>query len=83
MKISQREARRLRKRVSELEADELSRRRQWATEWPGGTTIASTSWSKDAAVPVAIRTARCLGHAVVALEDGAGLVRFVAVRLNN
>jgi hypothetical protein len=81
MRISQREARRLRKRVSELELAEDKRRRSWASEWPGGVEVASCKWNRDDVVPVAIRTARRLGHGVVALENNDGLVRFVALQL--
>jgi hypothetical protein len=80
MKISQREARRLRKRVTELEAAETKRRRTWSQEWPGGVQIAATSPTES--VLTAIRTARKLGHAVVATVDGDNdtFVRFTALR---
>jgi hypothetical protein len=41
--ISQREARRLRKRVQELENQERLRRSRWSSEYPGGTNITTLS----------------------------------------
>ncbi len=77
--ISQREAHRLRRRVHELELAELSRRKAWCQEWFGGTEIARETWDKNHEAPVAIRTARKLRHAVVAIGDDSGVVRFVAL----
>lgn len=63
MKISQREARRLRKRVESLERVIEGQRRSWSAEFPHGVHIATvTVTAADAA---AIFTARKLGHAVV------------------
>lgn len=76
--ISQREARRLMKRVAALEQVEARRRNAWATEWPGGVEIARVRLEADAAASV--RTARKLSHAVVALEAD-GVVRFIACPL--
>ena len=83
MKISQREARRLKKQVEELLRDERSRLGKWAMDWPGGVNVASTQWGPNDVVPVAIRTARLLGHAVVAMADSNGLVRFMALKLKS
>jgi len=80
MKFSQREARRLWKRVAELEKAEQARLRRWATDWPGGTEIARCEFSNSDAA-VAIRTARRLKHAVVALADDDDTLRFVALSL--
>lgn len=81
-RISQREARRLRKRVAELEDLENQRRRTWIQEWPGGVNIISATYANGTEqVPVAIRTARKLGHAVVVLGDDTGNLRFVALPL--
>jgi hypothetical protein len=74
--IAQREARRLRKRVNVLEAAQRDRERRWSASWPGGTVIATAKWDANVLVPVAIRTARALGHAVVVTADDDGLVRF-------
>lgn len=61
--ISQREARRLRKRVAELEAMERRRRNAWNAEYPGGTHIGSFKF--DERTDEAFRVAMLLGHALV------------------
>lgn len=82
MTISQREARRLRKRVEELENAEDVRRRRWGLDWPDGIEITRMKYETgDAPVATAIYTARKLRHAVVAVTDGTGLIRFVALPL--
>lgn len=81
MRISQREARRLRKRVAELEGLEYRRRRAWASEWPHGTEIAAVKLVEYASVPVSIRVARRLNHAVVCTVSDDGTVRFIALPL--
>jgi hypothetical protein len=63
MKISQREAQRLRKRVTELESERNAQHRAWSSDFPGGTaidtiTVSDTEWW-------IVKTARRLGHAVV------------------
>ena len=64
--ISQREARALQRRVDLLEASEENRRSEWVRQYPGGVHIASITVSEvDAAK---LRTARRLGHAVVAVN---------------
>ncbi len=79
-RISQNEARRLRKRVEELESRERKRRATWSQDWFGGVEIARTTWdSATASIPTAIRTARKLNHAVVAVGDDGGTVRFIAL----
>lgn len=76
--ISQREARRLKKRVAELEGVEESRMRRWATDWPGGTEIARLDCQPISLS--AIRTARKLRHAVVVVSDEeSATVRFMAL----
>lgn len=81
MKISQREARRLRKRVNELEVLENSRRWTWVSEWPCGTFIASINvMGIDNHAPEIIATARKLKHAVVASVENRE-VRFYALPL--
>ena len=79
MKISQREARRLRKRVVALVEAEQHRRRVWSQEWLRGAEIARVTWEPMEAIPVAVRTARQLAHAVVVVGDDTGLIRFVAL----
>ena len=78
-RISQREARRLQKRVQELERAALLQRRAWSQEYILGSEIGRTSWSENDAIPVAVRTARKLGHAVVVTGDQSGLIRFIAL----
>jgi hypothetical protein len=76
-RISQREARQLRKRVAALEVAEERRRRVWSQEWTGGVNIATAV--EDVATATAVRTARKLGHAVVVLGDDGNTVRFMAL----
>lgn len=78
MKISQREARRLRKRLTELESAIQQQRRVWGQTYTGGTEIARHSFPHDF-VPEAVKVARKLGHAVVAVGDDTDTVRFVAL----
>lgn len=62
-KISQREARSLKKRVAELEAVLQRQRAAYATQWPGGTHV-DTMTVKSEEFHI-VHTARKLGHAVV------------------
>lgn len=78
--ISQREARRLKKRVEELEYLLRNERRIWGAEYPGGVNIATAAYGKDSTVNTAIQTARKLQHAVVVLADDTS-VRFYALPL--
>lgn len=80
MKISQREARRLRRRVQQLETAEIKRRSAWSSEYPGGVNICNILYSQDDFHAVAIRTARKLGHAVVVVER-SGELNFMALPL--
>lgn len=80
-RISQREARRLRKRVAALEDILSQQRRVWGQEWFGGVEIAQTTWAPTDAIPVAVKTARKLGHAVVVKGDDSGRVQFMALPL--
>lgn len=80
MKFSQREARRLQKRVDELEKQLNDQRYAWAREWPGGThlgTIDCTSKIYDTQVLVA----RKLGHAVVLTYHQADKLEMYALPL--
>lgn len=77
MKISQREARRLKKRVLELESREESRRSRWAASYPGGTNFHQFKVDKESAA--AIRVASVLQHAVVARIDGSDNLLFYAL----
>jgi hypothetical protein len=69
--ISQREARRLKKRIAELEQIEMNRRNSWSADYPGGTHFWTLTVADDS--KAAIGTARKLGHAIVATLDGAQL----------
>jgi hypothetical protein len=80
-KISQREARRLRKRVEELERADNSRRNRWSADWPGGTNICTAKWESNDRVPVTINTARALRHAVIVTAKEDGTVMFYALPL--
>jgi hypothetical protein len=69
-RISQREARGLRIRVRAIERELTEQRRSYASEWPGGTHIATTDPGLE--VRTAVKTARRLGHAVVATLGSEG-----------
>lgn len=77
MKISQREARALRRRVRELEEVERQRRMTWSSRYPGGTHFRSLAIAD--APYVAIATARKLGHAVVVTTDTSNTLHFYAL----
>lgn len=79
-RISQREARRLRKRVAVLEDLERRRYSAWAREYPSGTHVGSISWPGRNTTTEAVRVARLLGHAVIVTVDGTEL-RLYATRL--
>ena len=80
MKISQREARRLKKRVRVLEGILQGQRARWSGDWPGGVEIASFQDTGEL-VSAEIRTARALHHAVVATVDGNNGVRLYGLPL--
>jgi len=82
MKISQREAKRLRARVRELERQEDLRRRSWVYDWPGGFKIVQYKLDAWHPVPTAIRTARKLQHAVVVTASDDGMLRFIGLPLH-
>jgi hypothetical protein len=68
MKISQREARRLRKRVNELELRDIQRCSRYSSEYPGGTHIARLDGMPDF-TDGRIDAATKLGFALVAKWD--------------
>lgn len=82
MRISQREARRLRKRVAELESGIEKQRRVWGQEYIGGVQIASSKWAEDSPVPAQVKVARKLGHAVVVSGDDNQTLYFHALPLS-
>jgi hypothetical protein len=82
--ISQVEARRLRKRVEELELSESRRRNAWVRDYPGGVNIAQSSYaSRTEFLPAVIRNSRLLGHAVVCTCDDQGTVLYYALPLGD
>lgn len=70
--ISQAEARRYRKRATELERILDGQRNAWSQTFPNGTNIGTTSAPESTVT--AIRTARKLGHAVVVVQHGSELL---------
>ena len=81
MKISQREARRLRKRVEQLEDLEEQRNNAWTQAWPMGKHIGSVQLVADSFLAGAIKTSRLLNHAIVASITEQGKVNFHAMKL--
>lgn len=79
MKISQREARRLKKRVDELEDLENKRRSRWHLDYPGGVNLVNIAVTAE--VHAALKTARKLAHAVVVTTNGENTVQFYALPL--
>jgi hypothetical protein len=79
MKISQREARRLKKRVMELEQRHANQRDRWAANYPGGIGLCSLLRSKDW-ITGRIDAARMLGHPVVVTQNDDGTLCFFAVQ---
>ena len=80
MKISQREARRLRKRVDELERQQLQRLSRWASNYPGGVVLGSIRRDKDC-LTGRIDAAHMLAHAVVVRQGEQGEITFFALPL--
>ena len=78
-KISQREARRLKRQVEELMEREESRLSRWTSDWPGGVCLGSMPRERDW-LSGRIEASRMLGHAVVVLEKD-GTLKFYAVPL--
>ena len=76
--ISQREARRLMKRVAALEGQLKSQRRVWSQEYIGAE-IARVDLSSLPREMSAVLTARKLGHAVVVIAESHNVVRFQAL----
>lgn len=76
-KMSQAEARRLRERVRELEANQRKLFARWGMEIPG-THIGTMNLSSDSKNAVAIRTARLLGYGI-AVTDNNGELNFFAI----
>ena len=79
--ISQREARAALKRVAELEEVLSAQCRSWTSEWPGGVELGYLDYGTDHWLYSAVRTARRLGHAVVATHADDGRIRLLAKTL--
>ena len=81
MKISQREARRLRKRVDELEERETKRFATWATfGYPGGVQLGNRKLDTEGWFFGTLKTARRLGCALVVTVADDGCIRYYAVK---
>ena len=78
MKISQREAQRLRRRVQHLEDQERQRNNAWIGDYPGGVDLGSIQLAD--AMYYSIYTARKLGHSVVVTSIEPNRVRVFAVK---
>lgn len=76
-KISQREARLMKKRVVELEEIEEARRAVWNQDYPGGVNIDQINAGNDSSAR-SVKVARMLGHAVVAVNAG-DIIKFYAL----
>lgn len=81
MKISQREARRMKKRLAELEQMEERRRNAWRTDYPGGVNLVNISLADRPWVIATVKTARKLGHAVVVTSNGDAELQFYGLPL--
>ncbi len=78
-RISQREARALRKRVAELERVIEGERNAYAAQWPCGVHLGDITWPEPDSRASAVYTARRLGHAVVAIHNGDRTIRLYAL----
>lgn len=76
MKISQREAHRLKMRVAQLEAEKQTQRRGWNRDWPSSTVIRRIT--TDDVTYTAVDIARRLSHAVVVVPDTNNQLVFFA-----
>jgi len=77
-RISQEEARRLQKRVDELETLRGKERASWASEYPRGIHIGS--WAPESWFFATIKTARRLDCPVVVTHNDKGELNFYAVK---
>lgn len=76
--ITQAEARRLKRRVKELEDTIEGQRRKWVTDYPGGVSLGTVQLG-DNWLRGRIEGVRLLGHAVVVTEDNNGKLLFFAL----
>ena len=77
-KISQREARRLRKQVAAMEQRERTRIAQWNCDYPGGNNIMTVDMADNVGHAI-LSTAMSLGFTIVVKLDGS-TVRYYAVK---
>jgi hypothetical protein len=80
--ISQREARRLEKRVYELEQERNNQRRSWCRDYSGGINLGFLARERDW-LSGRIESARMLGHAIVVIESSDGTLNFYALPQGN
>lgn len=76
MKISQVDARKLKRRVQELERILEHQRAAWCCDYPGGTHIATVEMPDASHTPTAVRVARKLGHSVVVIDSDRQLLLY-------
>lgn len=79
MKISQREAHQLRRRVRELENELNLRTIQWTEEYPSWTCIGSEEMTPIMSAKIGV--ARRLKHAVLVVEKEDGIAKYFACEL--
>jgi hypothetical protein len=77
--ISQREAHRLQRQVARLENQIEIQRSAYAQAWPGGAHIASIALTT--AEFATVKTARRLGHAVIAIAPNRDVLDLYALPL--
>ena len=78
-KITQMEARRLKRRVAQLEQMIADERRNWCASYPGGVNIGHFEMTTDNPAYSAIHTASLLNHAVVCVPDSHRKFRVYAL----
>ena len=81
MKISQREARRLAKRVAALEGMIARQRSRWLPEYPGGVHIGNINMAERGWLLGRIEGARMLQHAVVVTSNDTNELMLYALPL--
>lgn len=75
MKITQREARRLKAEVAELK----EWKRQLIGYYQPGVELCTSKWETNGTTPVILRTAKLLRHFILARADDEGRVTFTAM----
>lgn len=77
-KISQREARMLRRRVKQLEDAHRNRVSRWGTDYPGGVHVLTVGTTLEQRA--ALKVVEALGHAIVGRLDENYNLKLFAVR---